>query len=117
MADGARLNGVAALVLIGGISGTAMSARAQTLPADAVPLCAVTPGSVGPPPILDSTAFFDVSPPVDAAGHRTLVPHPTLKLFARDAARQEARSRRIAAHQCQRGTNDRTGATAAGPHW
>jgi hypothetical protein len=35
------LSGVVALALIAGVSGTAMSARAQTLPADAAPLCAV----------------------------------------------------------------------------
>ena len=34
-------SGVAALALIVGIAGTALSARAQTLPTDAVPLCAV----------------------------------------------------------------------------
>jgi len=142
-------SGVAALALIVGIAGTALSARAQTLPTDAVPLCAVpsatfngwfqsgsaalnglvmpansvgfsgpansncpfyqwaeqmfmwvtspvpsapgsgygafAPGNGATPGIFDSTAFFDVSPPVDAAGHRTLVPHPTTLRFVRDA--------------------------------
>jgi hypothetical protein len=43
------------------------------------------PTSGTPPSIFDSTAFFDVSPPVGASLARTLVPHPTSVIFVRDA--------------------------------
>jgi len=50
------------------------------------------PTSGTPPSIFDSTAFFDVSPPVGASGARTLVPHPTSVIFVRDAV---ARGRKL----------------------
>jgi hypothetical protein len=143
------LTGLAPLALIAGVSVTAMSARAQTLPADAETYCAVSlttfngwfqsgspalngmvkpansvgfsnpasdncpfyqwaeqmfmwvtsqiptargsgyggflPTSGPPPSIFDSTAFFDVSPPVGTSLARTLVQHPTTVRFVRNA--------------------------------